>query len=333
MMSTDENLSNITLAQMLLARGELVAIPTETVYGLAANALNAQAVAQIFEVKKRPTFDPLIVHTYSIEALQRYAMAIPREAWALAEAFMPGSLTLLLPKKNFIPDIVTSGLPTVGLRIPNHPLALELLHGLDFPLAAPSANPFGYISPTTAQHVREQLGNDIAMVLDGGACGIGVESTIVGFPDGVPTVMRFGGIAVEDIERVLGRQVQTLLHSSSNPQAPGMLASHYAPRKPFFVAEASNVLELAHDFLGKFVPEQIGALVFQVPLPCLPTANQCVLSEVGNLNEAAQRLFGSMRHLDALPLEVIIAEYVPQEGLGRAINDRLKRANKGTNKL
>ncbi len=327
MISSDNTLSDITLAQVLLARGELVGIPTETVYGLAANALSPQAVARIFEAKKRPTFDPLIVHTYSIESLEKYATAIPREAYKLAEAFMPGSLTLLLPKKDLIPDIVTAGLPTVGLRIPNHPLTLELLRGLDFPLAAPSANPFGYISPTTAQHVRAQLGEEVALVLEGGACTVGVESTIVGFVEGEPTLMRFGGIALEEIERVLGRQVRTWTQSSSNPHAPGMLASHYAPRTPFDVAEAGKLQDLADRYLQQYLPTEIGVLAFQAPLPCLPTAQQVVLSATKNLNESAQKLFGAMRQLDSLPLKVIIAEYVPQEGLGRAINDRLKRAS------
>lgn len=320
-------LDEIALAQILLARGELVAIPTETVYGLAANALNAQAVTQIFEVKKRPTFDPLIVHTYAINALEKYATDIPKEAYTLAEVFMPGSLTLLLPKRSIIPDIVTAGLPTVGLRIPNHALTLELLRGLEFPLAAPSANPFGYISPTTAEHVKQQLGDAISMILDGGACSVGVESTIIGFPEGIPTVMRFGGVSVEEIESVLGRQVHTLTHSSSNPQAPGMLASHYAPRKPFYVAEAGKLQDLADVFLARYAPEKIGVLAFKEPLPCLPTIQQLVLSEAGSLSECAQNLFGFMRLLDALPIKIIIAEYVPQEGLGRAINDRLKRAN------
>lgn len=326
-MLTTKHISDVTLAQMLLARGELVAIPTETVYGLAANALNAEAVARIFEVKNRPTFDPLIVHTYSIEALERHAHSIPAEAYKLAEAFMPGSLTLLLPKRAHIPDIVTAGLPTVGLRIPNHALALELLHGIDFPLAAPSANPFGYISPTTAQHVRAQLGEAIPLVLDGGACVVGVESTIVGFPEGEPTIMRFGGISVEAIEKVLGRQVKTMTHSSSNPAAPGMLASHYAPRKPFYVTAVGNLPTFLQKFLAQYAPERIGVLALRGGLPALPTDCQVLLSTEGNLNEAAQKLFGAMRQLDALDVDVIIAEYVPQEGLGRAINDRLKRAS------
>jgi L-threonylcarbamoyladenylate synthase len=327
MLTTQHKISELTQAQVLLAQGELVAIPTETVYGLAANAMNAQAVARIFEVKNRPTFDPLIVHTHSIEALERFAHDIPKEAYKLADAFMPGSLTLLLPKKNIIPDIVTAGLPTVGLRIPKHDLALELLRGLEFPLAAPSANPFGYISPTTAQHVRAQLGEAIAMVLDGGACSVGVESTIVGFPDGVPTILRFGGIALEEIEKVLGKTIQTQTHSSSNPSAPGMLASHYAPKKPFLVVEMGNLPALLAEVLPTYAPEKIGVLAYQTYLPTLPAQQQIVLSPTGNLNESAQKLFGAMRELDALPIEIIIAELVPQEGLGRAINDRLKRAS------
>ena len=325
--NSNELLSPLTLAQLLLARGDLVAIPTETVYGLAANALNAQAVAKIFEVKKRPTFDPLIVHTYSVEQLARYAHSIPDEAYKLAEVLMPGALTLLLPKQAHIPDIVTAGLPTVGLRIPKHPLALELLHGLDFPLAAPSANPFGYISPTTAEHVRAQLGDAIAMVLDGGACSIGVESTIVGFPNGEPTILRFGGISLEEIESILGMVVKTFTHSVSNPSAPGMLASHYAPKKPFYVTTSGNLEAFSKGFLQKYAPEKIGVLAFKAGLAHIPAENQLILSPTADLNEAAQQLFGAMRRLDNLPVRIILAEFVPQNGLGRAINDRLQRAS------
>ncbi len=325
--NSTQDINPVTLAQLLLARGELVAIPTETVYGLAANALNAQAVAKIFEVKNRPTFDPLIVHTYSIGQLEKYAHSIPVDAYHLAEAFMPGALTLLLPKQPNIPDIVTAGLPTVGLRIPKHSLALELLHGLDFPLAAPSANPFGYISPTTAQHVQTQLGSAISMVLEGGACSIGVESTIIGFPAGKPTILRFGGVSVEEIEAVLGKSVEMMTHSSSNPTAPGMLASHYAPKKPFYVTETGNLEAFAKGFLPKYAPEKIGVLGFKNRLPNIPVENQHILSTEGDLNEAAQQLFGAMRALDNLAVRIIIAELVPAQGLGRAINDRLQRAS------
>ena len=183
----------LSTAIELLRRDEVVAIPTETVYGLAGNALYPKAIASIFEIKNRPRFDPLIVHASSVERLSQYANAFPEAARRLADQFMPGPLTLLLDKAAIIPDLVTAGSPRVALRVPNHPLTLSLLQQLDFPLAAPSANPFGYISPTTAQHVADQLGSQIPYILDGGPCQVGVESTIVGFEDGQAVVYRKGG--------------------------------------------------------------------------------------------------------------------------------------------
>lgn len=302
-------------AREYLSRGQLVAIPTETVYGLAGNAFNEEAVLSIFEVKQRPSFDPLIVHTDSLYSVVKFVEAIPEAARALAEAFWPGPLTLLLPKKAIISDLVTSGLDTVAVRVPNHPLTLELLRSLDFPLAAPSANPFGYISPTSPEHVVQQLGEKIPCVLDGGPCFIGIESTIVGFPGGVPTVMRLGGLSIEDIESVIGT-VATTLHSSSNPLAPGQLKSHYAPRKPLFLF-AREALK------NQVVSPNKGVLYFDTESL---TQTSRTLSKAGDLREAAQHLFGYLRELDAMPVDEIWAEIVPDVDLGRAINDRLRRA-------
>ncbi|GAB2773726.1 L-threonylcarbamoyladenylate synthase [Rhabdobacter roseus] len=298
-----------------MENGELVGIPTETVYGLAANALDPKAVLSIFETKNRPSFDPLIVHIDSVAKVPVLAAQVPPLALQLAEAFWPGPLTLLLPKRAIIPDLVTAGLDTVALRVPAHPLTLELLRSLAFPLAAPSANPFGYISPTTARHVAEQLGAQVPYILDGGECGVGIESTIVGFPEGQPTIYRLGGLSVEAIERVVG-PVQLMPHSSSNPQAPGMLKSHYAPRKPFFL--------VAKETMEK-VPED-GYLLFDTYLDEVPAKYQRVLAPGGNPSEAAHHLFAYLRELDALPVSRIWAEPVPDAGLGRAINDRLRRA-------
>ena len=308
---------DIKRAQEFLNNGQLVAIPTETVYGLAGNALDESAVLSIFETKKRPSFDPLIVHTDSLEKLEQYVLEIPDKAFLLAKAFWPGPLTLLLPKKSIIPDLVTSGLDTVAVRIPNHALTLELLTGLDFPLAAPSANPFGYISPTSAQHVSQQLGDEIPYILDGGACGIGIESTIVGFIDGITTIYRLGGLAVETIENVVG-EVSLMPHSSSNPQAPGMLKSHYAPRKPFYLKDRSSILSLGN--------ENSGYLLYDHYLDGIDRKYQRLLSPKGDLKEAAHNLFAYLRALDAEPLDQIYGEFVPDINLGRAINDRLKRA-------
>ena len=308
---------DITVAGDYLKAGNVVGIPTETVYGLAGNALNPDAVLTIFRVKNRPAFDPLIVHTDSLDKAEQYVSAISDAARQLANACWPGPLTLLLPKSPLIPDLVTSGLPTVAIRIPAHPLTLALLQSLDFPLAAPSANPFGYISPTTAQHVADQLGDQVPYILDGGPAGIGLESTIVGFENATPVVYRLGGMALEQIERLIG-PVAVRTHSTSNPQAPGMLSSHYAPRKPLILLPPSTTPPSG---------DRTGVLAFREPFGGIRTEHQCVLSPTGDLAEAARNLFAHLRALDSLDLDVLYAEPLPYTGLGRAINDRLRRAS------
>lgn len=310
--------TDLNYAAALLRKGELVAIPTETVYGLAGNAFSDRAVARIFEVKNRPSFDPLIVHTSNVERLPELVAEMPDEALQLARRFMPGPLTLLLSKKAVIPDLVTAGLAIVGVRIPSHPLALDLLSRLDFPLAAPSANPFGYISPTTARHVEMQLGDKIPYILDGGPCQVGVESTIIGFPEGRPTVFRKGGLAVEAVEAVIGK-VDVRVFSASDPHAPGMLKSHYAPRIPLILGDIDLLLQ---EHQGK----KLGIISFRKSYEQVPPHNQVVLSPSGDLTEAAQRLFAGMRELDSQDLDLILAELLPEKDLGRAINDRLRRA-------
>ncbi|MDZ7897744.1 MAG: L-threonylcarbamoyladenylate synthase [Arcicella sp.] len=310
--------TDIQQAKDFLSQSNVVGIPTETVYGLAGNAFDIEAVTKIFEVKNRPNFDPLIVHTNSIERLSEFVESIPEKAMLLAQKFMPGPLTLLLPKRSSIPDLVTSGLDTVAVRIPNHPLTLALLAQLNFPLAAPSANPFGYISPTSAQHVAQQLGDKIPYILDGGECGIGIESTIVGFENDEVIVYRKGGLAIEEIEKVVGK-VLVISHSSSNPKAPGMLKSHYAPRKEMFILDDNN-LE------NEVQKDKIGYLGFQKYNNFLPKENQLILSESGNYSEAAKNLFASMRALDGMDIEKIYVELLPEQNLGIAINDRLRRA-------
>jgi L-threonylcarbamoyladenylate synthase len=306
---------DIQQSKQLLEAGDLVSIPTETVYGLAGNALDIGAVTKIFKVKSRPSFDPLIVHVAGFEDVSKYVIAIPEPAQQLIHQFWPGPLTLLLKKKSIIPDLVTSGLDTVGIRCPAHPLTLSLLKTLSFPLAAPSANPFGYVSPTTSAHVDEQLGKKIKYILDGGPCQIGIESTIVGFENDKPIVYRMGGLRIEDIEAVIGKVfIQT--HSDSNPKAPGQLQSHYAPAKKVIIG---NVEEL----LNQYPPHSTGLLTFSNDLNA---PHQIILSRKKNLDEAAQNLFTALRQFDKMPIDVIITEYVPDEGLGRAINDRLRRA-------
>lgn len=307
--------NDIVAASTFLAQGLPVGMPTETVYGLAANALDENAVLRIFEVKNRPHFDPLIVHTYAKGEISKYVVNIPPMAEKLIDAFMPGPVTVLLRKSSLIPDLVTSGLDNVAIRIPNHPVALALLQQLPFPLAAPSANPFGYISPTTAQHVYDQLQGKIPYILDGGATNIGVESTIVGFDDDSPVVYRLGGLAIEEIESVIG-PVRVQLNESSNPQSPGMLKSHYAPRKPLTMYNALQP-----------VNNNTGIIAFDSYITGIDEMNQILLSPSGDLNEAAKNLFAAMRRLDASDVTEIVAVKFPDTGLGRAINDRLKRAS------
>jgi L-threonylcarbamoyladenylate synthase len=308
--------SDIERAKILLAAGDLVAVPTETVYGLAGNALDISAISKIFEVKGRPRFDPLIVHVPHLQAARLYATEIPEQAETLTEQFWPGALTLLVKKKSIISDSITAGLNTVGLRCPNHPLTLDLLNSLPFPLAAPSANPFGYVSPTRPEHVQEQLGESIGYILDGGPSAIGVESTIVGFePDG-PVIFRLGGITQEQIESVIG-SVSVRTTSGSNPTSPGQLLSHYAPGKKLILG---NVEEL----IKKHSDKKFGILSFKHNYR---TSFQFILSPSGQITEAAQNLFSALRTLDKMPIEIIFAESVPNVGLGKAINDRLRRAS------
>jgi L-threonylcarbamoyladenylate synthase len=311
--------TDIGQAASILKWGGLVGIPTETVYGLAANGLNAEAVVRIFEAKERPLFDPLILHFANKEAALQLVTDVPEMALQLMDAFWPGPLTLVLPRTDRVPDVVTSGLDTVGVRVPAHPLTQQLLTQLPFPLAAPSANPFGYVSPTTAQHVNEQLGNRINMILDGGPTSVGLESTIVGFEDGKPVVYRLGGLSLEELETVTG-PLNVQLNMSSDPKAPGMLKSHYAPRKPLYFGNPGIITP---DLEGK----RIGFLGLMTRMEFLPPGNQLLLSPKGDLQEAAINLFAYLRQFEQLPVDVIMAEKLPEIGLGRAINDRLRRAS------
>lgn len=307
--------TDILKAKALLEKGELVAIPTETVYGLAGNAVNVGAVAKIFQVKDRPQFDPLIVHVPNLEFAKNYVEEIPEKAKLLTEQFWPGPLTLLFNRKPIIPDLVTAGLNTVGIRCPDHTLTRALLTSLSFPLAAPSANPFGYISPTRPEHVNDQLGDKISYILDGGICKVGIESTIVGFEDDRTIIYRMGGLRVEAIEQIVGR-VSVQLHSTSNPKAPGQLKAHYAPHKKVIIGHLP-------DLLKKYNTNIVGILSYEIDYK---TPHQFILAPFGKAEEAAQNLFTGLRLLDKMPIDFILAELVPEIGLGRAINDRLKRA-------
>lgn len=303
----------------LLRNGGLVAFPTETVYGLGATALDPKAVARIFEAKGRPRFDPLIVHVSGLEQVSLLAADVPPQAQALIGQFWPGPLTLVLPKSGIVPDLVTAGLPTVAIRMPRHPLALELIRRAGTPVAAPSANTFGFTSPTSARHVLDHLAGKVDRVLDGGACAVGIESTIVSLADGRPVLLRPGGIPAEEIEAVTGPLARGGQGSSGVVAAPGMLSRHYAPRTPMTITGPGEPPSPA---AGK----QIGLLAFRGIVDPSRYAAVEILSPGGDLREAAANLFGAIRRLDERRLDGIYAQTVPEAGLGLAINDRIQRA-------
>jgi len=302
-------------AAALLRKGEVVAFPTETVYGLGANALDPVAVARIFELKERPRFDPLIVHIADRAWVERLASPIPDKARLLMDRFWPGPLTIILKKREIVPDIVTAGLPTVGMRMPKHPIALRLVDCLGAPIAAPSANPFGYMSPTTAGDVASLFDSRLPLILDGGPCSYGIESTIVSLVDGQVRLHRHGSIAVEELAGLLG----TLPERGPDKgrcESPGELPYHYAPHTPLRIVAS----------LGEILTEKSCFLAFAKPASRVGSRHVRVLSEKGDLREAASRFFSCLIDLDRLGMEVIYAEKVPERGLGRAIMDRLKKA-------
>ena len=309
---------DIQKAVALLINEQLVAIPTETVYGLAGNIFSEKAIKSIFSTKKRPFFNPLIVHIPSIDSLSDIVTHVPEKAKLLAAAFWPGSLTLVLKKSNKIPDLITAGKDTVAVRVPNHPVTLELLKQLPFPLAAPSANPFGSISPTKPTHVENYFKNDIQMVLDGGSCTNGIESTIIGFENEEPVIYRLGALPVEDIEALVGA-ISIKNKKEEKPDAPGMLARHYAPKTSTFLAD--NIAAEIEKNCGK----KIGVLVFKSSLNN-ENITEIILSKNGSLQEAAAKLYDAMHELDTKNLDIIIAERFSEFGLGKSINDRLQRA-------
>lgn len=310
---------DIQKAIHLLQQDELVAIPTETVYGLAGNIFSENAIRKIFETKKRPLFNPLIVHIPNQEYLQQIVSYIPEKAKVLAQHFWPGSMTLVLPKSDKIPALITAGKDTVAVRIPNHPVTLVLLNKLDFPLAAPSANPFNSISPTKPEHVENYFKDAIKMVLDGGVCKSGIESTIIGFENDEPVIYRLGALAVEDIEKVVGK-VQIKNKKEENPDAPGMLAKHYAPKTKTILSDAISTE------IGRHPQKKIGVISFDKNYVSSNIVHQIILSKKADLAEATANLYNAMHELDALDLDLIIIEKMPEKGLGISMNDRLNRA-------
>lgn len=313
--------TNISKAANLLINEDVVAIPTETVYGLAGNIYSEKAIHKIFEVKQRPLFNPLIVHLHSVDQLKDIVTDIPMKAKLLADAFWPGSLTLVLKKNPHIQDVVTAGKDTVAIRIPNHPVTLELLKKLPFPLAAPSANPFNRISPTTAKHVEEYFMNAIPMVLEGGDCKNGLESTIIGFENEEPVLFRLGAISVEEIEQVIGK-VNIKNNKKKAPLAPGMLAKHYSPNTKTFLTDDIETFIMDH------ADKSIGLVSFTQNSTASNVKQVEVLSITRDLKEAAANLYSALHRLDSLGLDIIVAQRFPDTGLGKSINDRLERATK-----
>lgn len=318
----------LRVAAVAIRAGEPVAFPTETVYGLGANALDAEAVARVFAAKDRPSFDPLIVHLADGHQVSRYAVPAdaddPRVA-VLATALWPGPLTIVLRKLPIIPGIVTAGLETVGLRVPDHPVARRLIAEAGVPLAAPSANRFGRVSPTRAEHVVAQLGGRIGIVLDGGPCRVGVESTVIGLTDGQALLLRPGGTPTETIEALIGPLEHVGDDATSASLAPGRGASHYAPHAPVELRAAhEGAAALPGERLGLLAADDAGRRAAEATGG--PYVAIEVLSATGDEIEQAARLFDALHRLDTAGLGRIVAQAVPETGLGRAVMDRLRRA-------
>ena len=311
--------ADLARAAELLRSGEIVALPTETVYGLAADALNEAAVHKVFEAKGRPFLDPLIVHVPDLDALA--GVAVPDARLSRLAAFWPGPLTVILPRRECIPDLVTAGKSTVAVRIPAHPLFREVLRLSGRPLAAPSANPFGYVSPTTADHVRDSLGGRCPWIVDGGPCAHGVESSIVDLtqPDRV-RLLRPGPISLERLQAALG-PIDVVTHATSQDaaqDAPGMLERHYSPNIPVLLFERGAPIPT--------LPPG-AALVLQARRDKLPPRTRdYYLSERGDAEEAAHALFALLRRIDREHHSIIVAELAAPAGIGAALNDRLRRA-------
>ena len=307
----------INRAAEIIHGGGLVAFPTETVYGLGADGLNPVAVAKIFEVKNRPTFNPLILHIESEDRLHTVCEIPSDKVYELINEFWPGPLTLVLPKKQNVPAIVTGGMDTVAVRMPNNSIALELIKKSDTPIAAPSANLFGQLSPTRAVHVEKQLGDKIDMILDGGKCSIGIESTILLIEKDDVTVLRHGGIPVELIRDVIG-EINLFPKKFDRPNSPGQLPFHYSPLTPILMLTLENI--------EKHKNEKIGAIFFKGNFSKFNFAREIILSASGSLSEAAANLFSTLHKLDDMQLDCILIEPFPLEGLGVALMDRIQKA-------
>jgi len=306
-----------------IKEGRLVAFPTETVYGLGADATNAVAVARIFTAKERPSNDPLIVHVCEREQLRELVTEIPEKAEKLMQHFWPGPLTIVLPKSPEVPSIVTSGFSSVAVRMPSNPLALELIRLSGRPIAAPSANRFGMTSPTTAQHVREQLEGRFDVLIDGGACTVGIESTVISFVGAVPKILRPGKVDRESIEACIGpvESGRQAVSPDEKSNSPGLLENHYAPRTPMYIVEDMNNFASRRD-VGFLLFSDEDCQNFQGPVE--------YVSRSADMQEVAIRLYHAMRKLDELRLSMLVVKLLPEKGIGVAINNRLRKAARKT---
>jgi len=306
-------------AKQLLQNEGIIGFPTETVYGLAGNAFSEKSIRSIFQLKKRPYNNPLIVHIGNFDQLDKVSQEIPLKARILAEQFWPGPLTLLLKKSSEVSDLVTAGQSTVAVRMPNHSLALELLNKLDFPLVAPSANPYQSISPTSAKHVEHYFGNQGLFILEGGESMNGLESTIVGFEEDEVIVYRLGAIPLEELESVVD-SVRLNEVKKNGTVSPGMAAKHYSPKTPLIFTDSLS------EQIEQFETKDVAIICFD-KLPRLYNMESSIIySFQGHLGNAAKRLYGLLHELDERNLACILIEKFPDHGLGRTINDRLKRA-------
>ena len=309
--------NSIDKAAALLVAGEVVAIPTETVYGLAGNLFNPSAVEKIYTLKNRPRNNPLIVHVKDLEAALPLITEFPKPLQQLAEKYWPGPLTVLLKKSKLVPDSITAGSDFVAIRVPAHPLTKQLLEQIPFPLVAPSANPFTRISPTKAEHVEHYFGDSIPCILDGGSCSVGLESTIIGMNNNTPLLYREGVLGKLLLESLIG-PIEKFNPQKNTILTPGQWPRHYAPLTKTILCKREEII--------MHVKDNTGIIVYKEPLLSVNTNQQHILSENGSLVEAAKNLYQILHHVDKLKYETIICEMLPQEELGNTINERLKRA-------
>lgn len=302
-------------AGSIIREGGLVVFPTETVYGLGANAFDKDAVSKIFDVKKRPRLDPLIVHIANLKDIKRLCLKVGEKVELLIRRYWPGPLTLVLQKSSAIPDIVTAGLENVAIRMPSHPIALRFIKEAGVPIAAPSANLFGHLSPTTTQDIQEEIKEEVDLIIDGGRCLIGVESTVLEL-ETKPVILRPGGLPIEEIEQEIGKV--TLLTLTKRPRSPGQLSHHYSPRTPLKLLK-NDRFDIPRNL-------RVGLLALKQPREDVPFKRIEVLSKAGDLREATSNLFPCLHRLDRAGLDIIYAEPVPEIGLGIAIMDRLRKA-------